>query len=196
MRSIEGSEHYDSRSGKSSPVNVPILRQASVADVPAVVALVERAYRGDASRAGWTTEADLLDGQRTDPEDVRAAIEGPGHVVLLALDAERLVASVLLSPDGDAILLGMFAVEPTLQGAGLGRHVLGEAERWMRDSMGATRGRMTVLLQRAELLAWYARRGWLPTGARKPFHYGNARFGMPRRDDLEFVVLEKSFEAP
>ncbi len=153
--------------------------------------LVERAYRGDASRAGWTTEADLLDGQRTDLEDVRSSITGPGQVMRLAHQGERLVGSVLLTPEPDAVLLGMLAVEPTLQSAGLGRLVLAAAERWMRDSMGGTKGRMTVLVQRTELLAWYARRGWLPTGARKPFPYGNPRFGLPRRDDLEFVVLEK-----
>ncbi len=161
-----------------------------MADAYAVEALVQRAYRGDASRAGWTTEADLLDGQRTDAEDVADAIER--HLMLLAYHGERLVASVLLRIEPDAVLLGMFAVEPTLQGAGLGRLVLDEAERTMRERLGATRGRMTVLAQRPELLAWYARRGWQLTGSRQPFPHGNARFGLPRRADLEFVVLEKA----
>ena len=164
-------------------------RLATPSDAPAVVALVERAYRGDASRAGWTTEADLLDGQRTDPDDVTSAL-ARGTLLLFERDG-ALVASVLLMPDDDAVLLGMFAVEPTLQGCGLGRIVLAAAERWMRERLGATRGRMTVLWQRDELLAWYVRRGWSPTGKKKPFPYGDARFGLPRRDDLEFLVLEK-----
>lgn len=170
-------------------MSTPTFRDATAVDTPAVVALVERAYRGEASRAGWTTEADLLDGQRTDPEDVESAIER--HLMLLAHDGEALVASVLLSAEPDAVLLGMFAVDPARQNTGLGRMVLAHAERTMQGRLGATRGRMTVLLQRSELLAWYARRGWHATGARKPFPYGDERFGRPRRPDLEFAVLEK-----
>ena len=60
-------------------------RAAVVDDAEAVVSLVESAYRGEASRAGWTTEADLLDGQRTDPASVKALILAPDSVVLLAI---------------------------------------------------------------------------------------------------------------
>lgn len=156
-----------------------------------MVALVERAYRGTASRAGWTTEADLLDGQRTDLAEVRAALSAEGQLMLLVHEAQRLIGSVLLKEQPDHVLLGMFAVEPTQQGSGLGRYLLGAAERCMCEHFGAKRGRMTVLVQRTELLAWYERRGWRRTGATEPFPYGNPRFGLPRRDDLEFVVLEK-----
>lgn len=166
------------------------LRRATSADAPAIVALVERAYRGDASRAGWTTEADLLDGQRTDLDEVAQLIERDANLLLAHHDGE-LSASVLLTPEDDAVLLGMFAVDPRKQGSGLGREVLAAAERIMAGELGATRGRMTVLTQRAELIAWYERRGWRRTGARAPFPYGNPRFGLPRRDDLEFEVLEK-----
>lgn len=191
MDSIEALQQYDPRSGKSSPVNAAAraIRVATLADAEAVVALVERAYRGDGSRAGWTTEADLLDGQRTDLDDVRAAIAE--HTMLLVEHGERLIASVLLKAQADTVLLGMFAVDPTLQGSGLGRFVLDHAEAEMRTRFNATRGRMTVLAQRHELIDWYTRRGWTLTGAREPFPYGNPRFGLPKRDDLEFLVLEK-----
>jgi len=170
-----------------------VVRPATEADAPAVLALVERAYRGDASRAGWTTEADLLDGQRTDLDDVLAALRDPEGRVLLLVEGPRVLASVRLSRAGDdAVLLGMFAVEPGLQGSGVGRELLAAAEKTMHRELGATRGRMTVLVQRTELLAWYGRRGWVATGGREPFPYGNPRFGLPRRDDLEFVVLEKA----
>ena len=168
-----------------------LVRAATLADVPRVVALVERAYRGEESRAGWTTEADLLDGQRTDAEDVEQALLAPGNLMLLVLEADALRASVLLKPQPDAVLLGMFAVEPVRQGSGLGRFLLERAQREMRERFAAARGRMTVIRQREELVAWYGRRGWHPTGAREPFPYGQPRFGEPRRDDLEFVVLEK-----
>ena len=50
---------------------------------------------------------------------------------------------------------------------------------------------MTVIAQRAELIAWYERRGYARTGEARPFPYGDPRFGEPRRDDLSFLVLEK-----
>ena len=53
--------------------------------------------------------------------------------------------------------------------------------------------RMTVIDVRDELIAWYERRGYRRTGIRKPFPYGDTRFGVPRRDDLRFEVLEKPF---
>src|SRR5690606_28279470 len=86
--------------------------------------------------------------------------------------------------------IGMFAIRPALQGGGIGRALLAEAERVAR-ARGARAAEMTVIEQRVELLAWYARRGYLPTGETEPFPYGNPRFGLPRRDDLRFVVLAK-----
>jgi ribosomal protein S18 acetylase RimI-like enzyme len=164
-------------------------------DVPAIVALVESAYRGDASRGGWTTEADLLDGQRTDPEEVAALIARPDARIVLARDGGDLVASVLVTADDGEGYLGMFAVQPGRQGGGLGRAVLAEAERVMAAELGCREARMTVIVQRAELIAWYERRGWARTGEREPFPYGQLRAGTPRRDDLEFIVLAKDLAA-
>lgn len=171
-------------------MSAPVFRRAAEADVPAIVALVERAYRGEASRAGWTTEADLLDGQRTDPREVRELVQGARSEVLLGFDGARLVASAALTDEEDALYFGMFAVEPTLQGGGWGGAMLAEAERRAR-TLGLPAVRMTVIAQRAELIAWYARKGFAPTGEIAPFPYGDPRFGLPRRDDLYFVVLEK-----
>jgi ribosomal protein S18 acetylase RimI-like enzyme len=164
---------------------------ATTAEVPAVVALVESAYRGDASRVGWTTEADLLDGQRTDPDEVVELIARADARIILAHQDEVLVGSVLVTAFEGEGYLGMFAVSPTLQGGGLGRALLGEAERVMHAELGCATGKMTVIVQRAELIAWYERRGWTLTGEREPFPYGRLRSGMPRREDLEFVVLKK-----
>ena len=86
----------------------------------------------------------------------------------------------------------MFAVRPTLQGAGIGGRLLLEAERIAREEWHAARARMTVIGQRDDLIAWYERRGYARTGARNPFPYDNLRFGIPKRDDLYFVVLEKT----
>jgi ribosomal protein S18 acetylase RimI-like enzyme len=168
-------------------------RDATVADVPALVQLVTSAYRGEASRAGWTTEADLLDGERIDPGVLRADIERERSRVLLATRDGDAVACAHVAVEGGAGYFGMFAVRPDLQGAGLGDALLREAERLVRDDWRLPAMRMTVIDVRDELIAWYERRGYRRTGIHKPFPYGDTRFGIPRRDDLRFEVLEKTF---
>ena len=168
-------------------------RDATVDDIPALVRLVTSAYRGEASRAGWTTEADLLDGERIDPAVLRADIERPRSRVLLAERDGVPVACAHVAVEGDAGYFGMFAVRPDLQGGGMGHALLAEAERVVRDEWSLPALRMTVIDARGELIAWYERRGYRRTGVVKPFPYGDTRFGIPRRDDLRFEVLEKTF---
>jgi ribosomal protein S18 acetylase RimI-like enzyme len=168
-------------------------RFGGIRDVDDVVGLVQSAYRGDPSRQGWTTEADLLEGQRTDAAAVQELIEQADSVLLLALKKGTLVGSCQLvcRELGESSYFGMFAVRPGLQGVGLGRSVLAEAERVARARWGARVMRMTVIRQREELIEWYRRRGYEPTGESEPFPYGDERYGVPLRDDLEFIVLEK-----
>jgi ribosomal protein S18 acetylase RimI-like enzyme len=170
---------------------VPLaFRCAEERDVPAIVGLVESAYRG---QAGWTTETHLLDGQRTDAGLVRAAVRGPGSAVLLAEAGDQLAGCCQLERRPAAeVYFGMFSVQPGRQGQGWGAEILAEAERLARDDWGARTMVMTVLAQRGELIAWYERRGYRRTGESKPFPYGNVRFGIPKRPDLSFVVLSKS----
>ncbi len=167
-------------------------RSAVETDVPELVDLVESAYRGDASRAGWTTEADYLDGQRTDPDGVRAVIAAPDGVLLVVERAGELVACCQLEHRDDHVYFGMFAVRPGLQGGGLGKEILAEAERRAREDWDAKEMRMTVVNVREELIAYYVRRGYRRTGELSPFPYGDARFGVPLRDDLAFELLVKS----
>jgi ribosomal protein S18 acetylase RimI-like enzyme len=166
-------------------------RRATLADVPAIVSLVESAYRGDASRAGWTTEADLLDGQRTDAEEVARLVDDAAARIVIAEGAEGLLGSVLLRDEGDCVYIGMFAVRPGGQGRGVGSALLAEVERVSRQELGRHEARMTVLVQRTELIAWYERRGYHRTGEHEPFPYDDPRLGLPRRDDLMFEVLRK-----
>jgi ribosomal protein S18 acetylase RimI-like enzyme len=170
---------------------LPRFRAATAADVPALVALIESAYRGDASRAGWTTEADILGGQRTDPEGVLAVIESASsRLVAVERDGE-LVACCQLDHRGAHAYFGMFAVRPTLQGGGLGKAVIAEAERFAREEWRVAEMHMTVITVREDLIAWYERRGYRRTGRTSPFPYGDERFGLPTRDDLEFELLTK-----
>ena len=178
-----------------------VFRDAVAADVPAVVALVESAYRGDASRVGWTTEADLLDGQRIDPAGVATVIDAPDSRVLLAEQvagsgrATALLACCHIEKQGDDCYFGMFSVRPELQGSGVGKMVLAEAERLASVEWGCTRVRMTVIDVRDELIAWYQRRGYRRTGEYRPFPYGDSRYGIPKRDDLRFEWLVKPLSA-
>jgi len=167
-------------------------RDATDADVDALVSLVESAYRGDSSRAGWTTEADILEGRRTDPEGVREVIAKPDGRILVVERAGTVVACCQLEHRGTHAYFGMFAVSPKLQGEGLGKRIIAEAERQARASWGVTEMHMTVISVREELIAWYERRGYRRTGRTNPFPYGDERFGLPRRAGLEFELLVKS----
>ncbi len=176
---------------RRGPTPALSFRTARWADAEDIVALVESAYRGEASRAGWTTEADLLDGQRTDVDAVRAASVTDGVRIVLAESAGDLVACAQLDRQADLAWFGMYAVRPRLQGQGIGTALLAECERIARDEWGCRQMCMSVIWTRAELIAFYARRGFRDSGERKPFPYGEPRFGLPRRSDLHFNVYIK-----
>lgn len=172
----------------------PVFRAAGTADIDAVVALVESAYRGESSQRGWTTEAHLLDGQRTDVESVTDLVGRTDGLVLLAEREGVLVACCHIERREGFGYFGMFAVSPVLQMAGLGRQVLAEAERIVREEWRLGDMRMSVIEQRGELIAWYERRGYRLTGETGAFPYGQPRFGIPRRDDLRFVWMSKALQ--
>ncbi len=173
-------------------------RFASEPDAAAIADLVESGYRGERSRAGWTTEADLLDGQRIDVEGVLAVIRDPASRVLLAECEDEgsveLPGCAQLERKPDYAYFGMFSVRPGLQNGGIGRAVLAEAERIAREDWALPAMRMSVIVQRAELIAWYERRGYARTGEYLPFPYGDERFGKPKRADLKFEMLVKQLQ--
>jgi GNAT superfamily N-acetyltransferase len=143
--------------------------QAKVDQAKIINELVNSAYRGEGSKRGWTTEADILGGQRTDSNGIRE----------------------LIHQEHSVILLGMLTVNPTLQGKGLGAMMLEEAEAfaqfWDCHSIF-----MTVIAQRPELIQWYEKHGYQRNGESKPFPYGDEKFGLPKVEGLHFIVLQKS----
>lgn len=152
------------------------IRAAKTADIPALHCLIESAYRGEASRAGWTTEADLLDGQRTDPEYLADILADPQQGLLTAWRGEELVGCVLIADRGEGTgYFGMLSISPTLQGGGLGRRLVETAHRTLAERFGARRVRISVFPQRETLIAWYQRLGYRLTGGTLPFPYGNPR---------------------
>ena len=173
------------------------LEPATDADLPPIAALVNAAYRGDTARRGWTHEADLLEGQRTDVADLARQLRDRAGTVLLVGrlgDDAAPVASVLLVPEGDgAWHLSMLTVDPDRQNRGLGRRLLAGAER-VAAAHGARETRLSVIGLRRELLAWYERRGYRPIG-HAPFPVDDAAIGQARRTDLDFVVLAKRLVA-
>lgn len=169
----------------------PVFRAATAEDVEAIAELVQSAYRGDSSRAGWTTEADLLGGQRTSSDDVLPSITATDSVVVLAEGDDALLACCHVQRRGSRCYFGLFAVDPARQGDGVGKQVMAFAEELARTRWGCTVMEMTVIRQRTDLIAFYERRGYTDTGRRSPFPYGDERFGLPQREDLEFTLLEK-----
>ena len=166
-------------------------RPATLADITALVVLVTSAYRGEVSKQGWTTEADLLDGQRIDPEVLRKDIDRDRSRIVIAEREEQLLACAHVAEDDGAGYFGMFSVKPDLQGGGVGKALLAEAERIAGEEWKLPTMRMTVIDIRNELIAFYTRRGYVRTGIKKPFPYGDERYGIPKRDDLRFEILEK-----
>lgn len=168
-------------------------RRAGTRDVDVIVALVNSAYRGESSKAGWTTEADLLGGQRTDAEEVRGLIEANGSMILLCESGVEVIGTVHLQRAETGAYLGMFTVRPTLQGRGIGSRFMKAAEQAARREWGATKVMMLVIRRRRELAAFYERRGYRRTGETEPFP-GNLRYGVPKveRPQLALEVLEKT----
>lgn len=165
-------------------------RRAGKQDADLVVGLVNSAYRGDSSRQGWTTEADLLGGQRTDREEVVGLIEATDSFVMIGSEGSEAVGCVHLQKAEQSAYFGMFAIKPGLQGIGIGKQFMQAAERVVQQEWGSSKMLMTVITLRRELIAFYERRGYRRTGELKPFPVSE-RFGIPRVAGLQLEVLEK-----
>ncbi|MDR3391923.1 MAG: N-acetyltransferase [Sulfuriferula sp.] len=165
-------------------------RLATTHDIDTLADLVNSAYRGDSSRTGWTTEADLLGGQRTDRDEIRSLIEAADSIILLGIQGDVIVASLHLQQEGSSAYLGMFAIRPGYQGAGIGKQCLQQAENYAQQQWGAAAMLMTVITLRTELIAYYERRGYRRTGILKPFPT-SPRFGIPLVAGLQLILMEK-----
>lgn len=147
------------------------IRAATTADLARLHPVVERAYRGESARAGWTHEADLIvEGARTDLQTLQAIIEDPAQRLLIAEREGDPIGCVQVTDRGKGLAyLGLLSVDPQLQAGGLGKKLLDAAERVARDVFDARRMEMTVIDKREELIAWYRRRGYLPSGEMRDF---------------------------
>ena len=163
-------------------------RVAERGDIPQIVTLVNNCYRGETSKRGWTTEADLLDGMRTDADEIETRLGV--SVILLCEDGDEIVGSVNIEKRGSECYLGMFVVNPDLQGGGIGKQVIEAAENYARDVWGSEKMTMTVITSRTELVSYYVRRGYRRTGEIVPFKFDDVH-AIAKVDGIEMEVLEK-----
>jgi GNAT superfamily N-acetyltransferase len=168
-----------------------IFRKAIMSDVDAIVQLVNSAYRGESSRAGWTTEADLLDGLRTSANEIQQLIASDGAIILLCLDETVLMGSICIEKAQDTAHIGMFVVNPSSQGQGIGKQLLAAAENLAQQTWAVQTYHMHVITLRYELIAFYERRGYQRTGILTEFPVNDAVW-QPKRAGLQLETLEKS----
>jgi ribosomal protein S18 acetylase RimI-like enzyme len=166
-----------------------MITKATVADVSSLNKLINSAYRGEFSKKGWTTEANLLEGSRTNETELIEILHDSKNTILKLTENEHINACVLLVEKGEQLYLGMLTVSPELQNSGIGKKLLYEAEVHAK-TLGLTTIIMTVISAREELIAWYKRHGYFDTGAREPFPIGDIHISISEQP-LEFMVLEK-----
>ncbi|HTD40363.1 MAG TPA: GNAT family N-acetyltransferase [Mucilaginibacter sp.] len=165
------------------------ITKATLADAAELTQLVNSGYRGESSKKGWTTEANLLDGIRIDELTMIKYFQDPYITILKYTNDEgRIIGCVYLEVKGERLYLGMLTVSPILQANGIGRQLLHEAEI-VATELKCNSIFMTVITVRQELIQWYVRRGYQATGEILPFHEGT-RFGVPTQK-IELAVLEK-----
>ncbi len=165
-----------------------MISKARIEDAQELVNLINSGYRGEVSRQGWTTEADILSGIRTDENNIKELINKPNAQLLKYVNDDcKIIGCVYLEQQDDVMYLGMLCVSPSLQGGGVGKALLYKGSEVAKE-LGLKKVKMTVISIRHELIAWYERHGYEKTGEVKPFE-GDDLFGEPV-EPLEFIVLE------
>ena len=167
-----------------------LFRRATAEDAQAITDLVNSAYRGETSRQGWTTEADLVDGLRTTPQEITQLITAPDSFLLLCHQGSMLAGSVHVEKRGRQAYIGMFVVKPDIQGAGIGKRLLNEAEELAEDGWGVNSFIMIVITVRRELIEFYERRGYRLTGELSEFPV-NPALWIPKISGLKMEKMEK-----
>lgn len=169
-----------------------LFQHATTNDIPAITSLINRSYRGDSSRAGWTTEADLLSGARIDETGMLQLINDPDSLILIARSSETILATLHVHREADSVHFGLFAVEPTMQGSGIGKELLAYAESESIKQWGVSTVIMEVITHRSELIKYYERRGYVRTGKMIPFP--TSKLWNQLCDTLTLEVLSKKLD--
>jgi len=164
---------------------------ATTEDIPQLNQLINSAYRGDESKKGWTTEAEILDGIRIDEQTLSAYFKQENVTILKCVNADdAIVGTVYLELNTPKLYLGMFAVAPNTQGTGIGKKLLQAAEEFAL-AQTCDRIAITVISTRTELIDWYMRHGYQPTGHSIAFEEIEQRFGDPKTTGIRLIGMEK-----
>ena len=171
-------------------------RMAQETEMLTLCALINSVYRGDTAKDGWTTEADLLDGQRCDLTMLKDLVTKPNSGFLVICNTEEIVACCHLQLlETEVAECGMLSVTPTWQNLGVANVLLHTAEEYARDTWEAQRLRLRVIKQRPELVAYYQRRGYQWIGTTLPFP-DDSRYGIPKVAGLCLLAMEKALTLP
>ena len=166
-----------------------MITKATIEDVEALNTLVHSAYRGESSKKGWTSEADLLGGVRTTEKSLLETMQTPKTTMFKYSEGGEILGCVTYVENEKALYLGMLTVSPDIQGGGIGKKLLLYADIFAKEN-NLPKIEMTVISVRLELIAWYERHGYVKTGETKPFPMNDPNFGEPKQF-LEFIVMEK-----
>jgi ribosomal protein S18 acetylase RimI-like enzyme len=168
-----------------------IVTKANPTDIPELNTLINSAYRGEISKNGWTTEAEILDGIRINEETLATYFE-QSNVSILKCSNEvgEIIGTVYLELNTPKLYLGMFAVSPFVQGKGIGKMLLKEAEE-LALTHHCDRIAISVISNRAELIEWYKRHGYEADGHSIAFEEIENRFGDPKIDEIRLISMEK-----
>jgi len=172
------------------PMSIDTFRTANASDAQSIAALVNSAYRPEPGAAGWTDEGHLLSGERISAIQVGEVVARRDSIILLGLKDSAIVACVHVEKQGDNSQIGMLAVQPKLQNAGIGKQMLAHAESHAIENFGAKKLLLRVVTGRPDLVAYYQRRGYQPTGCAIDFPLAGG-VGIPKVPDLKIEVLEK-----
>ena len=166
-----------------------MIAKAVVEDISSLNKLINSAYRGEFSKKGWTTEANLLEGSRTSEKELSEIIQNNRNAILKFTDNNEITGCVLLVQKENELYLGMLTVSPLFQNSGIGKKLMQHAEIYAA-TLGLSKIVMTVISAREELISWYKRHGYTDSGAREPFPASDVYISISK-EPLEFMVLEK-----
>ncbi|WP_426094424.1 GNAT family N-acetyltransferase [Flavobacterium sp. DSR2-3-3] len=166
-----------------------MITKATLENVSQLNKLINSAYRGESSKKGWTTEANILEGLRTTEEELTEMIQNHKNTILKFTENNQIIGCVLLVEKEQELYLGMLTVSPELQNSGVGKKLLQQAEIHASE-LGLPKIVMTVISVRKELIAWYKRNGYKDTGAKEPFPASDVHIPITE-EPLEFIVMEK-----
>jgi GNAT superfamily N-acetyltransferase len=174
-----------------------LIRIAGPDDLEAIRDLIEAAYRGSESLTGWTSEGDIIDGERLSREQLADVLADPATLMLVSETTDGVITGCAsISRKVHGAEFGKFAVRPALQNAGAGKRILAACENAFAREWGGGLMTMTVIRGRSELIAFYERRGYRATGESLPLAKVHDTPGWTKGRDLILDVYAKQIEPP